>query len=312
MRDPLQISNLKSISRAGLALLLFLSSSLLLAAGASAQDVEARLYANVPVGTNFAAGLYKYSSGEIVLNSAIIEDLRGNIHILAAGYLYAFDLAGMTAKVDALVPHMWMDASALVSGRDSSRTWNGLADPKFRLTLGFVGSPALTPQEFAGYKQRTIVGASFQVIPPWGKYDSTRLMNLGSNRWTFRPEIAVSRAIRRFILECYAGAIFFTDNTDFYGGQTLTQEHVGIFQFHAIYNIRPRFWVGMDWLYATGGETRVDGVFRHDFQANNRLGATIAVPVARRHNIKFIWSSGVSTRIGGDFDNFALAYFYNW
>jgi hypothetical protein len=297
-----------------LSLVIFTSLLLspLLSGGARAQDVEARLYANVPVGTNFAAGLYKYSTGEIVLNSSVIENLRGNIHVLAAGYLYAFDLGGVTAKVDALIPHMWMDARALVGGQDSSRTWNGIMDPKFRLTVGLLGSPALTPQEFASYRQKTIVGVSFQVIPPWGKYDSTRLMNVGSNRWTFRPEIALSQAVRRFVLECYASTIFFTDNTDFYGGQTLKQEHVGIFQLHAIYNIKPRFWVGFDWLYATGGETSVDGIFRRDFQANNRVGATVAVPVARRHNIKFIWSSGVSTRIGGDFDNFALAYFYNW
>ena len=61
-----------------------------------------------------------------------------------------------------------------------------------------------------------------------------------------------------------------------------------------------------------GGTTTLEGVGRRDFQANTRLGATFALPLARQHNPKLTWSSGVSTRIGGDFDNFALTYLYNW
>ena len=277
-----------------------------------AQDVEARLYANAPKGMNFVAASYKYSNGEIVVNSAIIEDLKGTMNIIGAGYLHVFGLAGMTAKVDMLVPHIWMSASAKLSGEDTSRTWTGFGDPRIRFTINFIGSPALAPAEFAAYKQKTIVGASLQVIPPLGKYDPTRLLNLGSNRWTFRPEIALSQAIRKFLIECYASLILFTDNTDFFGGSKLEQEHLGVFQVHAIYTFKPRLWVGVDGLYTTGGETIIDGEFRRDFQANTRFGATIAFPIARRHNLKFVWSSGVTTRIGGNFDNFALAYFYNW
>jgi hypothetical protein len=145
-----------------------------------------------------------------------------------------------------------------------------------------------------------------------GLYDSTRLMNLGSNRWTVKGEVAVSYAIRRWVLEGYASLFYFTDNNDFYGGSLLTQEPVGILQAHAIYYFQPRMWLGVDGLYATGGETAVDGTLKHDFQANTRIGVTFALPVARSHNLKFTWSSGVSTRVGGEFDNFALSYFYNW
>jgi hypothetical protein len=180
------------------------------------------------------------------------------------------------------------------------------------LTLNFIGSPALAPAEFVKWKQKTIVGASVQVIPPLGLYDSTRLINLGANRWTVRGEVAVSQALRRWVFEGYASLFYFTDNTDFNGGSTLTQEIVGIFQLHVIYYFQPRMWFGVDGLYATGGETAVDGVFKHDFQANTRFGATFSLPVVPHHNLKFTWSSGVTTRIGGDYDNFAIAYFYNW
>ena len=95
-------------------------SAVLVAPGeADAQDVEARLYANAPKGTNFVAVAYKYSHGEIVVNSSIIKDLRGDLHTAGLGYLRVFSLAGMTAKFDLLVPYTWMDASAEVSGRDT-------------------------------------------------------------------------------------------------------------------------------------------------------------------------------------------------
>jgi hypothetical protein len=278
----------------------------------SAQDVEARLYANVPKGTNFVAVAYKYSRGEIVVNSTIIQDLKGDLHVPAIGYLRAFSLGGMNAKFDLLIPHIWMDACAKVNLTDSCRTWNGFADPRFRLTLNFVGSPALTPAEFAKWKQKTIVGASLQILPPWGKYDSTRLLNLGSNRWTIRGEIAVSHRLRDWVFEGYASLFYFTDNNDYYGGQRLEQSPVGIFQVHVIYHFQPRMWFGLDYLYARGGTTTLEGVGRRDFQANTRFGATFALPLARQHNLKFTWSSGVGTRIGADFDNFALAYMYNW
>lgn len=278
----------------------------------TAQDVEARLYANMPRNVNIAAGLYKYSRGDIMVNSAVLSDVKGNIHTVGFAYLRSFSLAGMTAKFDLLIPHVWMDLSGKVTGIDSSRTWNGLGDPRFRLTLNFIGSPALEPAGFGEWRQKTIVGASLQILPPLGKYDSTRLINLGANRWTLKGEIALSQAVRNWVFEGYASFFYFTDNTDFNGGSVLTQETLGIFQAHVIYYFQPRMWLGLDGLYATGGETRVDGLFKRDFQANTRLGATFMLPLAPRHALKLTWSSGVTTRIGGDYDNFALAYFYNW
>jgi len=214
--------------------LLLLAVLVIVPPEAHAQDVEARLYANAPKGTNFVAVVYKYSRGEIVINSAIIQDFKGNLHTAGLGYLRTFSLGGMTAKFDVLLPHIWMDACAKVNLMDSCRTWNGLADPRFRLTLNFVGSPALAPAEFVKWKQKTIVGASLQVAPPLGLYDSTRLINLGSNRWTIRGEVAVSYAIRHWVLEGYASLIYITDNTDYNGGNLLEQQPVGIFQVHVI------------------------------------------------------------------------------
>ena len=48
------------------------------------------------------------------------------------------------------------------------------------------------------------------IMPPWGQYSSAQLVNLGYNRWAVKPEIGVTRTIRRWTLEAAAGVWLFT------------------------------------------------------------------------------------------------------
>ena len=43
-------------------------------------------------------------------------------------------------------------------------------------------------------EMRTLVGVSLTVAPPLGQYDDTKVINLGTNRWSVKPEIGLSRA----------------------------------------------------------------------------------------------------------------------
>ena len=56
----------------------------------------------------------------------------------------------------------------------------------------------------------------------------------------------------------------------------------------------------------------VDGVEKDDLQKNTRVGLTLAVPLSRRQSLKFGWATGASTRLGQDFDNYAVAWQYRW
>jgi hypothetical protein len=68
----------------------------------------------------------------------------------------------------------------------------------------------------------------------------------------------------------------------------------------------------VDGTYYTGGRTTVDGVASDDLQKNSRAGVTVALPVDRRNSIKLNASTGVSTRTGGDFNAFGVAWQYRW
>jgi hypothetical protein len=78
------------------------------------------------------------------------------------------------------------------------------------------------------------------------------------------------------------------------------------------YTSQPRLWAAFDAVYFAGGQTTIDGVKRNDLQSNARYGATFSVPVTRQHSLKFLYSSGLVTRIGSDFKAFGVAYQFAW
>jgi len=223
---------------------------------------------------------------------------------------YIFKTA--TAKFDAVVPYTWLSGTADYRGDTVSRNVNGFANSAFRFSINLYGAPALTMKEFAAWEQDLIVGASFRVIAPWGQYDDTKIVNIGTNRWSFKPEIGISKALGPWTLEAKAAATFFTANDDFFGGKSLRQDPLYSAQANAIYSFRSGVWGSLDATYYTGGRTTLEGVRNSDLQQNWRLGATLAIPVDRRNSIKLHASSGVSSRTGNDYDLIGAAWQYRW
>ena len=84
----------------------------------------------------------------------------------------------------------------------------------------------MIPHAHAVYRMRTIVGASVTVAAPLGQYEDAKLLNLGSNRWAVKPEIGLSRAAGRWLVEVMAGIWLFTDNPDLSGGRTREQDPI--------------------------------------------------------------------------------------
>src|SRR5208283_1129883 len=105
-----------------------------------------------------------------------------------------------------------------------TRDVSGIGDPVFRASVDFYGAPALSAKEFADYQQDLIVGASLQVTAPWSQYDDTRLINLGTNRWSFKTELGMSKLLGPWTLELAPAVTFYTVNHDFFNGHTLAQD----------------------------------------------------------------------------------------
>ena len=284
-----------------------------LACGAHAQDIEPRAYSNAPVGVNFLIAGYAYTQGGLAFDSASPlsdPDLKTSSAVFA--YARVLDLWGMSGKFDVIMPYTWLSGSALSAGETVQREVDGLVDPRFRLSVNFYGAPALTLKEFAAYQQDLIVGASLQISAPWGQYDPTRLVNLGTNRWFFKAELGVSQAMGPWTLEGSAAATVYTDNTDFFGGRTRSQDPVYSLRGHVIYSFRTGVWASLDATYFSGGRTTVGGTRGNDLQQNWRVGGTLAFPVDLHNSVKLYASSGVSARTGNNFDLLGIAWQHRW
>ena len=289
------------------------SRSVLAIADAKAQDAEPRLYTNAPVGLNFLILGHLYSEGKIAFDpSSSITDAEFHSNTEALAYVRTLDIGGNSAKFDVILPYSSFSASGLVAGRPREREMSGLGDPRFRLSVNFLGAPALSAQEFASYQQDLIVGASLQVSAPLGQYDDTKLLNLGNNRWSFRPELGISKAWGPWTVEVAPSVTLFSDNPDFFGDRTLSQAPIYAVRGDIVYHFKSGVWVSLDGTYFTGGRTTVDGVRGDNEQSNTRAGLTLALPLDRQNSVKFNASTGLSTRTGSDFSVLGVAWQLRW
>jgi hypothetical protein len=292
----------------------FLAIAFLLAAcnSSTAQELEPGSYQNAPTGVNAAAASFVVFHGNVLLDASLpVQGARAQVEVLGLAYVRTLGVFGRAAKFDAQVPVTWAHFTGVVAGEERTRAPRGLADPRFRLSVNLLGSPALTIPEFAKYRQRPILGVSLQVVPPLGQYDDDRYINLGSNRWSFRPETGVSWGRGRLILEGAAGAWLFTHNGN-YVGRTQTQSPLYFAKANAIVTFRRGTWGAASYGRATGGRTRVDGVETNSLQTNDRLGTTWLIPITRWVAMRVVYTSGLSTRFGADFDSFAVGAQYTW
>ena len=277
------------------------------------QDIEPRAYSNAPIGVNFVIVGYAYTRGGVAFDPALpVKNPQLETSNAVLAYARVLDFWGSSGTVSAIVPYTWLDGTAEFAGQTVPREVDGFADARFRLSVNLHGAPALTLKEFANYRQDLIIGASLLVVAPTGQYDPGKLVNIGTHRWSFTPEVGVSKAIGPWTLEFAAGATLYTDNDNFFGGNTRSQETLYSMHAHAIYNFRSGIWASFDATYLNGGRTTVGGTRNEDLQQNWRLGGTLTIPVDARNSVRLYASSGVSSRTGNDYDLVGIAWQYRW
>jgi hypothetical protein len=280
---------------------------------ARAQSIEPRAFSPAPVGVNFLIASFEEAKGGLSADPAIpLTDARLEATGPILGYARTLDLAGRSAKIDVILPYSRLSGTALFRGAPVGRSVNGFGDPLARLSVTLLGAPAMTPEEFRSYRQDLLVGVSLQVSAPFGQYDPARLLNHGLNRWGFKPEIGVSKAVGPWNLELEGAAILFTANGDFFGGHVRTEEPLYSVQAHVVYNWRSGAWVSVDATWYAGGRTAIDGTSTGDELQNWRLGATLALPVTQRYSIKLYASDGVWARTRNNFSVLGAAWQYRW
>jgi hypothetical protein len=241
-----------------------------------------------------------------------VKDLKADLAIIKTAYLRTLGVAGATAKLDVVAPFTVGRLSGVLDGRDTARAATGFGDPRIRFSVLFKGAPALSRKEFAAYRPGTIVGGSLQFWLPLGQYNPAKRLNLGSNRFAFRPQLGVSQTVSHWVLEATAAAWIYTNNTDYLGGKTLSQEPIVALQGHVAYVFRPGLWASVDGAYGHGGRRSVNGEETDSVNRDWRFGLTLALPVSSRDSIKFAVITGLSSGRGADYSTILGAYQYRW
>jgi hypothetical protein len=278
-----------------------------------AQELQPRAYTPAPVGVNFFGIAYTHTGGGLLFDPSLpVTDSSVNANTANLSFGQSFAVKGRTAQVLAIVPYIFADVEGLVSGGQEYRRRSGLTDSVFRYAMNIYGAPAMHLPEFAKYEEKTVVGASVTVAAPTGQYDPNVLLNIGMNRWAFKPELGISRAFGKWRLEAAVGAWLYTPNNDFYGGNIRTQDPLGSIQTHVVRFLPRQSWISFDATFFTGGRSYVGDSVKADYQANTRFGVTYNYRIDRRQAIKVVYFRGATTRIGNDIQSIGVGYSVIW
>lgn len=295
-------------------LLASLALAFVMARPAWAQFTDPRNYENFPVGVNQVELNYDYvRANESIDPSMVIEGAHLNLNQWTITYMRYFNLFGRMAWVAPSIPLAVLNGA--VSGTNVSGSVGGAGDSGYEFTWLLKGGPALSPAEFGSYKPTTVVGVSLNVTAPTGQYRADKILNLGSDRWSFRPEIGLSHPFGRdqkWTFDAYANSYFYTDNTSYRGAEVLRQGPLPAFEGHISYTFGERVVASLDARYSFRGDTSIDGVGQNDSQKNFVYGSEAIVTLNNQNQLTFIFERAAVHENGPSVTGVAVRYDYYW
>lgn len=283
----------------------------------SAQDLAPRAYIIPPLHSNAVTLTWSYYNGGLDFNGAIpITGATGSYNVPAFSLFHSLSFFGRAANITATLPYAVGTFSGSVLGNQRSIYRSGLLDFSVRFSVNLLGGPAMPPQEYAKWKQKTLLGVSLKVVAPTGQYQPTKLVNWGIHRWAFKPELGYSRRSGHWVLDGYAGVWFYTTNPAFFARpvpKRQEQEPIGSFEGHLSYEFKERTWVSLDGNFWWGGVTTLGGIRNPGTrQTSSRIGGTVSIPMTKHQSIKVAYSTGSYIRYGGNYQSVQVAWQYSW
>jgi len=128
-----------------------------------AQTLDPRAYAANPTGASCALASYAYQTGDVVFDPTVpITDVNAKLNAGAVAYVRTFGLFGRSANAGVVVPYVWGSLEGNVFEERRRITRSGFADLQMRFSTNILGSPALTPAEFARHPPKTTLGFSLR------------------------------------------------------------------------------------------------------------------------------------------------------
>lgn len=252
----------------------------------SSLEIEPRLWSHLPIGANFIGGGYAHSDVDVYIDPALLmEDVEMDLDTWVGKYIHSFELFNHSARIDVTQAYQEGYWKGLLDGVPSSTSRSGMSDSFVRFGMNLYGAPPLSAKPYRDYRAsqaaETIIGAGLVVRLPTGDYHKNKLINLGQNRYVVRPQIGVMHTRGRWSAELTGEVSIFADNNEFYNGNTLEQEPLYITHAHFVYTLRPGVSAIASVGYDYGGESRINGVNKHDRNQNLGWALKMSYPLNR-------------------------------
>ena len=277
-----------------------------------AQELTPRANWPAPKGTKVAFVGYQYSFGDVLTDRSLpITGLDSQIHVGFLGYLQTFSLINRTTNLIIELPYTSAATTGIILAPAKEtlarRDMAGIADISVTFGMNLIGAPTMDIEEFQELRNnpRQILGVSLKILIPTGAYEEDKLINIGSNRWAFKPKLGYMIPLtKKWLVELDLAMWIFTDNDEFLG-KTRKQDPIFASEFHLVRRFTPGFWAAIDINYFRGGRSNL---VDQDLQRNSKIGCTIAYPFTGRHSLKVGFSMGVVTETGDNFKTLMLSY----
>lgn len=216
------------------------------------RDYEALAY--LPNDTLVALGYFREAS------TSDTQSFSQSIGNFRASYVLKFGNLAIV-PLDAQVPVVDVAVYAPVPkspGLTTTLHTSGLGDATYLPTIGYVF------QEDEATHTHTVIAATAYVTAPTGNYDSSRLVNIGDNRWRIQPQIGVSqRFLKALTLDLVGSLAFATDNSKFGTGPgepvvTMKQDQTFGLEAHLSADLSPDMYVGVSYYLAAIGQRNIE------------------------------------------------------
>ncbi len=232
----------------------------------------ARDWLSVPVDMNFIYVYYTYNKGNSSIDTSLpVTGASVDASVPILRYARSFDLAGQVGGVQLVVPYAFTEFS--LDGTRIERSVDGIGDIQTILIANLFGAPALSKEAFAQWTPETYLTASVAVTAPTGKYDRDRLVNIGKNRWAFKPQLSYGIPLQPGQWLAINGNVeFYTANDAYLGALTLDQNPLMTVEAHYSRNLTRALWLSADAYYSYGGETSINSVDQGNTQSTLKLG----------------------------------------
>lgn len=245
-----------------------------------------RRWNHLPIDRNFVTANYARTDGDIAFDPVLrIENAKVEMDTWLLGYIRTFELLDRTARVE--IRQAWQagDWTGVVNGTPTSISREGWADTFVRLAVNLLGSPPMAGKDYVEYRAattvETIVGAALGVQIPTGEYLEDKLINLGTNRFTFRPQLGVQHQHYNWTFEVTGMAMIYTENTSFFDGNLFEQDPFYTIDGSFEYRFQSGIWASASAGIGVGARSTVNSIEKDDYKENYVWAVSAGFPLTR-------------------------------